>query len=189
MKTNRKMRRSFLTTAVIIAVAVIGLMLVSSDGGQADQASAITSPVENATTPNATDRLLADSALPVLAKMVGALLVVIVCIYVGIYLLKRTTGGRYSSSRGTNALEVIETACVGQRKTISLIRVGEKSVLVGVTDDRMALLSELNADDTTAILASAPQESEADGFSKMLNSAVTRVKRLAAKNRRTALET
>jgi flagellar biogenesis protein FliO len=189
VKTNRKMRRSFLTTAAIIAVAVIGLMLVSSDGGEADQGSALPSPVENAATPNATDRLLTDSALPALAKMVGALLVVIVCIYVGIYLLKRTTGGRYSSSRGTNALEVIETACVGQRKTISLIRVGEKSVLVGVTENRMALLSELNADDTATILASAPEVSEADSFSKMLGSAATHMKRFASKNRRAALET
>jgi flagellar biogenesis protein FliO len=115
--------------------------------------------------------------------------VVILCIYLGIYLLKRTMGGRYSSSRGTNALEVIETACIGQRKSVTLVRVGEKSVLVGVSEDRMAPLSELNADDTAAILASAPEPCESESFGKMLNTAASHMRRLTSKNRRTALET
>lgn len=189
MKINRKNRRPYLTAAVIIAIAVTGLFLISSDGGYADQSAAAALSEGDVSSQNATDQLLAGSALPALLKMVGALLVVIVCIYLGIYLLKRTMGGRFNSGHGTNALEVIETAGVGQRKSVSLIRIGEKSVLVGVTEDRMALLSELDAADTAAILADAPPEAEAESFGTMLNNAATRMKRIALKNRRTALET
>jgi flagellar biosynthetic protein FliO len=189
VKINRNTRRSFVTTAVIIAVAVTGLFLLSSDGGQADQSASATSTADDPATTGTTDRLLSDSPLPALAKMVGALLVVIVCIYVGIYLLKRTVGTRYRNSRGTNALEVIETTGLGQRQSITLVRVGEKSVLVGVTENRMTLLSELDADDTATILATAPEELENDGFGRMLSAAAGGVRKLATKNRRTALET
>jgi len=163
------------TTAVIIAVAVIGLFLLSSDGGRAGQAAAVAPSADNPYPDDAAGQLLTDSALPALAKMVGALLVVIVCIYLGIYLLKRTIGARYSNSRGTNALEIIETAGLGQRKSVSLVRVGDRS--------------ELDAADTAAILATAPEEVETDSFSKMLNAATSGVRRLASKNRRAALET
>lgn len=178
-----------MTTAVIIAVAVIGLFLLSSDGGRAGQAAAVAPSADNPYPDDAAGQLLTDSALPALAKMVGALLVVIVCIYLGIYLLKRTIGARYSNSRGTNALEIIETAGLGQRKSVSLVRVGDRSVLVGISEDRMTLLSELDAADTAAILATAPEEVETDSFSKMLNAATSGVRRLASKNRRAALET
>jgi len=188
VKTNKSRKRSLVTTAMIIAAAVIGLFLISSNGGHADQAAGVDAPSESVATPAATGQLWSDSALPALAKMVGALLVVIVCIYLGVYLLKRTMGGRLHSSRGTNALEIIETAGLGQHKTLSLVRVGEKSVLVGVTEGRMTLLTELDADDTAAILASAPTEVDPDGFGRMLNTAAKSVKKFALKNRRAVLE-
>lgn len=120
--------------------------------------------------------------------MVGALLVVIVCIYVGIYLLKKTMGGKYGGTNKLNALEVLESTGVGPKQSVTLIRVGDKSVLVGITGDRMALLTELTAEDTAALMTLAPVDYEPDAFSRMLSTAAAQVKKLASKGRRTVLE-
>lgn len=188
-KNNNKLRRSLLTSALIVAVAVVGLFLMSSGDSEADQTTLTTTAGGNATTQVETADIFTDGALPTLAKMVGALLVVIVCIYFGIYLLKKTMGGKYGGTNKLNALEVLESTGVGPKQSVTLIRVGDKSVLVGVTGDRMALLTELTAEDTAALMTSAPVDCEPDAFSRMLSTAAAQVKKLASRSRRTALET
>lgn len=188
-KNNNKRRRSILASALIVAVAVVGLFLIPSGDSDADQTTVTTPASGNATTHVETAEIFSDGALPTLGKMVGALLVVIVCIYFGIYLLKKTMGGKYGGTNKLNALEVLESTGVGPKQSVTLIRVGDKSVLVGITGDRMALLTELTAEDTAALLTSAPVDCEPDAFSRMLRTAAAQVKKIATKNRRTVLET
>lgn len=187
-KNNNKLRRSLLTSALIVAVAVVGLFLMSSGDGDADQTTPTTSGDANPSSVVGASDIFTDGALPTLAKMVGALLVVIVCIYVGIYLLKKTMGGKYGGANKLNALEVLESTGVGPKQSVTLIRVGDKSVLVGITGDRMALLTELTAEDTAALMTLTPVDCEPDAFSRMLSAAAAQVKKLASKGRRTALE-
>jgi flagellar biogenesis protein FliO len=187
-KNNNILRRSLLTTAVIVTVAVIGLFLMPSDDGRADQSGNTSSSGAATAESVGTSDLFTSGAIPTLGKMIGALLVVILCIYVGIYLMKKTMGGRYGSTNKLNALEVLESTGVGPKQSVTLIRVGEKSVLVGITGERMALLTELNAEDTAALMTSAPADREPDAFSRMLSTAAAQVKKLASKSRRTAFE-
>lgn len=187
-KNNNKLRRSLLTSSVIIAVAVIGFFLMSSGDGEADQTARTTSAGANEVTTVGTSDIFTDGALPTLAKMVGALFLVIICIYVGIYLLKKMMGGRYNGTNRLNALEVLESTGVGPKQNVTLIRVGEKSVLVGITGERMALLTELDSEDTAALMTSTPAECEPDAFSRMMSSAAAQMKKLTGKDRQTALE-
>ena len=177
-----------MSSALIIAVAVVGLFLMSSSDGEADQTTQTTPANDKAVTAVSTSDMFTDGALPTLAKMVGALLVVILCIYVGIYLMKKTMGGKYAGAHKLNALEVLESTGVGPKQNVTLIRVGDKSVLVGITGDRMALLTELTAEDTAALMTSTPVACEPDAFSRMLSSAAMQMKKLTSKNRRTVLE-
>ena len=187
-KNNKKLRRSLLSTALIIAVAVVGLFLMSSSDGEADQTTPTTPAEANAATAIGGSDIFADGALPTLGKMVGALFLVIICIYFGIYLLKKTMGGKYAGANRLNALEVLESTGVGPKQNVTLIRVGDKSVLVGITGDRMALLTELTAEDTAALMTTTPVACEPDAFSRMLSTAAVQMKKLTSKNRRTVLE-
>lgn len=190
-KNNKKLRRSLLSSALIVAVAVVGLFLMSSSDGKADQTTTATptTPAEtNTTTAFGSSEIFTDGALPTLAKMVGALFLVIICIYVGIYLLKKTMGGKYTKGNRVSALEVLESTGVGPKQNVTLIRVGDKAVLVGITGERMALLTELTAEDTAALMTATPVDCEPDAFSKMLSSAAMQVKKLTSKSRRTVLE-
>lgn len=187
-RNNKTVRRSFLTSGLIIAVAIVGLFLMSSGDGEADQTTLTTPADANASTSVVSSDIFSGGALSTLAKMVGALLVVIVCIYVAIYLMKRTLGSKYGCGNNLNALEVLETTGVGPKQNVTLIRVGNKSVLVGIAGEKMALLTELNAEDTAALMVSTPVSCEPDAFSRMLSAASTQMKKLTSKSRRTILE-
>jgi len=187
-KNNNKQRRLLYTSALIVAMAVMGLFMVSSGDGEADQTTQAAPEGAGAIAAAEASDVFTDGALPTLAKMVGALFVVIVCIYVGIYLMKKTMGGKYGGTNKINALEVLESTPVGPKQSVTLIRVGDKSVLVGITGERMALLTELNPADTAALITSTPADCEPDAFSKMLSTAAAQMKRLTSKGRRTALE-
>lgn len=187
-KNNNKLRRSLLASGLIVAVAFVGLFLITSGDSEADQSTTPATAGTTTVTPVGASDLFADGALPTLGKMVGALLVVILCIYVGVYLMKKTMGGKYGSANKLNALEVLESTGVGPKQSVTLIRVGDKSVLVGITGERMALLTELNAEETAVLTSSNTVDCEPDAFSKMLSSAAVHVKKLTSKSRRTVLE-
>jgi flagellar biogenesis protein FliO len=60
-----------------------------------------------------------------LIKMLVALGVVVVCIYVGIFLLKKLVAKRHFGRSGNALLEVIETAYIDPKKSLSLVRVAD----------------------------------------------------------------
>jgi len=120
--------------------------------------------------------------------MIGALLIVITCIYLGLYLLKRTTMKRKSGKSG-HLLEVLETSYVAPKKTVALIRVADKAVLVGMTDNGMSALTELDATQTAEITASQTEVEEPDRFAQLLKSVSQRVRQVSMrKNSRSDTE-
>jgi len=186
MKTKAN-RRNIIGVVVIIGVAVIGLMMLGNDPASAvrlDSAGGADSvPAESQAAPTE----FVGTAMPSMLRMVSALIVVIGCIYAGLWLLKRSMGRRFSSGSG-RSLEVLETTAVAPKKTISLIRVGEKAVLVGVTDSGMTMLTELSPEQTTEILAAQTQPVAEEGFSKALAAATGKLREFGLKRKQTVLE-
>jgi flagellar biogenesis protein FliO len=86
-------------------------------------------------------------------------------------------------------MEVLATTCVAPKKTVSLIRVADKAVLVGMTDSQMSLLTELDRDQTAEIMAAQSEEKETDRFAQLLRSVSHRIRKVSVKKSRTALET
>ncbi|MEA2031773.1 MAG: flagellar biosynthetic protein FliO [candidate division Zixibacteria bacterium] len=154
MKNNKPKRRSIITVVVIIAVAIVGLLAINTDPVTADRG------VNQVDTEDSGMKYetFASSALPALLRMVSALVVVIACIYGAILLLKRLMGRNYRGSGQLRALEVLETTSIAPKKTVSLIRVADKSVLVGVTENGMSVLTELSSDQTAKVMI--PEERE-----------------------------
>ncbi|MFZ5980100.1 MAG: flagellar biosynthetic protein FliO [Candidatus Zixiibacteriota bacterium] len=193
MEKNKPLnRRTVITVSLVLAVAFIGLFVINVDPITADRS--LSSQAE------LTDRSPSESAGEAdpgtfnpgtigmsIFKMLSALGVVLVCIYAGIFLLKKFLGRRYNGSGRDKFLQVLETAYVGQKKTVSLVRVAHKAVLIGVTDNNISILTELSEEETAALADNNPA-GEPDGFNRILKATIDRVKNVYPKKNATVLE-
>lgn len=186
MAQNNSQRRRSITTAIILAVALIGMLLITSNRpassgilyAQPESQTAVStdtakvaSTTSTTTAPAYQPMISASTATSSIIKMITALAVVVVCIYVGIWLLKKLTSRRYSSGRKAFMLEVLETAYIDPKKSLSLVRVADRSVLIGVTDNQISVLTELDTELTKAAMEAASKGTQGESFSTMLKSA------------------
>jgi flagellar biosynthetic protein FliO len=191
VKNSRQVRRVLLGAAVIIAVALIGLLAIDTNRAEADKhfqdQTLVESPGSKPDTVPSEQPFL-TSAFPSLLKMIGALLFVLVCIYGVLYLLKQTMGKRYSGGGRGDLLEVVTTLGIAPKKTVSLIRVADRSVLVGITDSQISVLAEFDAPQTSQIVAALPHQGGQDRFTELLRSASQKIKGMAVKKTQPALD-
>ena len=124
-----------------------------------------------------------------IVKMVSALVIVIFSIYFGVYLLKKFMGRRYGGGSRQKILEVLESTYVGPKKMVSLVRVADKSVLIGVTDQNISVLTELDAARTAELVAEETETLDrAAGFGGFLKAASDKIKEMGTKKDRAVLE-
>ena len=168
---------------MILAAALTGLALMNIGQGAAVDESALTAmdmAVVDTTVAAESPAAFNSTALPAIGKMVGALVLVIICIYLAVFLLRRVMGTR-NRGKGSNALlEIIESTYVAPKKTISLVRVADKAVLIGITEGNMTVLTELDADQTAVALSGEQKVTEADPedqFDKLFERAAGRLRR------------
>lgn len=169
----------------------MGLYVVKVGDVSADKMAASGTLTEaNATPGQSTDQVDLPMAVATgsIIKMISALAVVIVCVYLGIFGLKRLMGNRHRTSGGQNLLQVLETAYVGPKKTVSLVRVADKSVLIGVTDERISMLTELDAEHTAEIVSADEESAAGESFSGFLKAASGKFKEFRLKKSRVALD-
>lgn len=77
------------------------------------------------------------------------------------YISTKFIGKRYMlSGKGGRNLKILETVSVGRDMTIAIARAGERIFLVGITPDRINLLSELKEDD---LLTPYDEETQGSG--------------------------
>ena len=183
MARNKPDTRRLLTLGIILAIAFSGLILVVSQhdvsAGQTTAAGiAQSAPVTESTSEAGTF----ESAYGSIFKMIAALVLVIACIYGALYLLGRLMGKRGGKAAAGRNLEVLESTYVGPKKSVSLLRVGDRSVLVGVTDTGISMLTELSEQETASLLAAQDAPAE-DPFGKFLKSAYGKVTQLRVKHK------
>ncbi len=192
MEKNPKLnRRSQLTLIIIVLIALTGVLVINTDRAtavKADSPAALKAETSIENTGQGTTGFY-SSAVPSLFKIISALVIVIVCIYAGVYLLKRMLGKKYSGNRQHNLLEVIETTYVAPKKSVTLLRVAEKAVLVGMSENQITVLTELDAEQTREVLASIKPDPDPENFGSMLKMATDKIKEFSLrKTKKTALE-
>lgn len=178
-----KRRSTYWISAVIVGISIAGLCLINV--GRTDAVNQTAASALGQTSSEAEIGTLGgfdDSALPAIGKMVAALVVVIFAIYAGVWLLRRFTGGRRGRS-DQRLLEVLETAYLGSKKSVALLRVADKSVLVGVTETQMSVLTELDADQTAVALAGPDKTATGDDFDRLYDSAAKQLQRFSGRVR------
>jgi flagellar protein FliO/FliZ len=165
---NKQTRRTVILTTVILGFAVLGLIATNSfQSGKDRTAAESLGQVMQDATPNQATSGDPGSPLWAIVKLLSALAIVIAALYGGLYLLKRMMMTRRTASARQAALEVIESAYVGPKKTVSLVRVGNKAVLVGVTDQQISMLTELSPAETADLLTQTPETKTAETFAHM----------------------
>ena len=186
MTNSKTNKRLYITVAIIVSVAVVGLFFINTGRATADVSTPAASTVDQAV---AGETGLGQTVVPSLLKMASALIVVVFCIYGSVFLLKKGFGRKLSHNRRNSALEVLETTYVGPKKSISLVRVGDKSVLVGVTDNQISVLTELDAEATKAVVACDEEEAQPAKFKELLTTASQKIREFTVKGNKTAMET
>lgn len=186
---------------VIAILALAGVTMIKIDPARADRALTTESTIaadspeaaEGSVPPGMTPQENGAAARPsvgaAVVKMISALALVVVALYGGLYLLRRLMGRRHGGNLGIDALEVLQTTYVGQHKAISLVKVGKRSVLVGVTDNQISTLTELDAEETDEILEQTASSPANDSFTRVLSGAAEKLKMIGLKKKQAALET
>lgn len=162
----------------LIIVVLFSALIMNSDFVSAEKNDQVVTKQET----TASDiPAYSPTIFPSIAKIIGALALVIASIYGGLFLLKKMMGRKYSGNGKGNNLEVLETTYLGPKKTVSLIRVADKAVLVGSTESQISILTELSESSTEQIMESlsAPQQEEA--FTTFLKTASQKVKDLTVR--------
>jgi flagellar biogenesis protein FliO len=95
--------------------------------------------------------------------------------------LKKLMAKRHTGRSGNSLLEVIETAYIDPKKSLSLVRVADKSVLIGITDNQISVLTELDQQHTQTVIQQSLQQRPEDGFMAMLRSASDKFRRQGTK--------
>lgn len=199
LKPKSNSKRLIITIGLVLVVAVIGLTTLNTAPANAQQSLAdkLAQPIstsEAGATAGGENKLSSQispvttmSATSSILKMVSALVVVVICIYGAVFALKKLMG-RKITGRGSNGiLEVLETAHLGPKKMISVVRIADRSVLVGVTDNQISLLTELDETQTAQITAIDEQALASRSFGDLLKNATTKIKELSTSKPQTAL--
>ncbi|HUV31662.1 MAG TPA: flagellar biosynthetic protein FliO [Acidobacteriota bacterium] len=184
--SKRYHRRVAVTVLLVLAASLTGLFATNVDditAARAVPASSAGQPDIGEGDANAQAPFSMSAPIGSIVKMVSALIIVILCIYAGLYLLRRLLQARRKGSGSADLLEVIQSTYVGPKKTVSLLRVADRSVLIGVTDSQISVLAELDAEQTAAILEREPDKEGRENFGRLLAAAAGRLGRFATKGK------
>jgi len=185
--------------AVMAALLLVGVVMIRTDQidaqsqtpasvvGESQGSDAVSAPGQEPVA-EPVKEVQSTGMFGAVVKMISALAIVIALVYGALYMLRRLMGRRLKGAGGTGSLEVLETTFVGQHKAISLVRVGQRSVLVGVTDNQISTLTELDAEETEEILGAVTDKAGTEGFSGVLTSAVERLKTIGLRKKQAVLE-
>ncbi|MGH9944225.1 MAG: flagellar biosynthetic protein FliO [Pyrinomonadaceae bacterium] len=137
----------------------------------ASSAQPAASPAASPTVAQADDRLTfmedagsespaaAPSTFGLLARTVGALLLILGLIAAAGYALKRFGGTKLVQAQAdAPELKVLASLSLGERRTLSVVRFGERTLLVGATAQSVTLLCEKEDIDPLANLVITPPQ-------------------------------
>ena len=182
---SKQNKRNATIAAVLIAAALMGLVMIN--GSTSAERGVDLANFNAAQSQDVTPAEFSGPALPSLLRIVSALAITIACIYGGIYALKRMSGKR-GGFGGSRNLEILETTAVAPKKMISLVRVADKAILLGVTENGISTLTELSPEKTAEIVAVTQAAGETDGFQKALQAASGSLRVFGLKKKQTAIE-
>jgi flagellar protein FliO/FliZ len=90
------------------------------------------------------------SAKPVgYTRIASTLLIVIALIIATVFVLRKKYGIKTNLGRGKKRIQIIEHISLGVKKSIVLVKAPGKHLLIGATNDKIGLISEIANEDVT----------------------------------------
>jgi flagellar biosynthetic protein FliO len=105
-------------------------------------------------------------------------LLIVIGLLVGCAVIYRHFAGRQVFGRAVRRMEVVETLRLGQRQALHLVRVGDRQLLIGSSDQALTLITEVEDSASLAALdhhrEGMPTADQAVNFQTVLSSLITR---------------
>lgn len=122
---------------VLFCVPIIADNDISTDTVQTQQTAAQKPEPEEVQVPSITGEVL-----PSLSRIGIALAVIVAIIYLTVFLLRKISGnGLGRASRG-KTVQVVEHTFLAPKKSVCLLKMADRAVLVGITEANISLLTE-----------------------------------------------
>lgn len=141
----------------LLAVGVLTMVLLTTSALAADQTPASAIPMSETT-----------SLMTAIAKVTGALIVVIGLMLLLLHVIKRSGLGS-GGGRSGSAITVLETRMVAPKKYITIVDIAGQCLALGVTDHTITRLADLGPDAKTWLAAPAGTAKPAATFAGLLN--------------------
>ena len=154
----------------ICSMALIVVLFISAfcPNGRCEGLSAVPGDAASAVTPVASGINYPDG-LSLLMRMLGSLALVS-CLIIGVvFLLRRYVFGRNGTGNAGGEIKVLSTTFLGPKKSIYLVRVLNRILVLGVSESQMQTLSEFTSDEAEDLLPDTQQEIKEQPFSKILH--------------------
>lgn len=114
------------------------------------------------------------SLFTVLGKGIGALLLIMLMIYGVVWFLRYLMNKKNSGSFTASSIRVISTTYIAPKKSVTLLQVYDKAVLIGISENSMDALIELDEEAGWKELVSDPKDDKDNGnsFAQKLSKAL-----------------
>ena len=109
---------------------------------------------DGASPPSAFPADAMGSVFPSIWRLFGALLIVLALVWGTMWVARRVLKGRLSGA-GRSNLKVVDRMFLAPRRSIELVAIGERILVLGVTDNQISMLTELEADEWPSEAAKA----------------------------------
>lgn len=172
-----KRKRALIGLGVLASLFVILSLISSAATGQAGKGTAESAGGIPAESPGGISSAGMESAespedVPnpgmgsMAVKVIGSVLLLIGVLYAGMYAMRvlsgKTGGGRFNSG----AISVLHKTHIAPKKAIYVLKVGEKAMVVGVTDSQINHLSDLSEEELGAL--KVPETPKSQSLKKYL---------------------
>jgi flagellar protein FliO/FliZ len=166
------MKRTRILGALLVAILLLGVSFAKAQ----EDSLAVQPPQSEAQASDGSYEgmtSLTDSVLPSLGRIGLSLLLIIVFIYVTVYVLRRMSGARGGRGSRGRTIQIIEQTHLSPRKSICLVKLADRAVLVGITENNINLLTEFDSSELPAEAIRTKVNGQT--FSEMLSGAAQKM--------------
>lgn len=117
---------------------------------------------------------LSGMVLPSLTRIALSLMAIIGIIYGSVFLLRKLTGHRLGSGGHKGAIQLVEKTFLAPKKSVCLLKLADRAVLIGVTETNINLLTEFDWSELPQQTFAKPK-GQPIKFQRMLNQAAGRL--------------
>lgn len=101
---------------------------------------------------------VSDGLWPAMMKLAVAVIVIVALIYVSMIVMRKFTLGKSGILGGKGSLEVLERSYFAPKKFVCLMRVGEKVLLLGVSESNVNLVADVSDQNFSAPVKNGARE-------------------------------